>query len=210
MTIKIRTGWDAGCRNAIEVVRVAAEAGVKWVAIHGRTRAQGYSGDADWDFIGGIKAKSPIPIIGNGDVRTIHDAAFMLQSTGCTGIAIGRGALLNPWLFAQLARWEQTGEPGPPATWHERLAFMERHFHRLVANRGEHFGCLTFRKVAAWYCRVLRAGKEVQQRIIRLDSVALFEELVGRMRERGPVRGWEEWVVAESPIRTPKGPIERW
>lgn len=211
VTVKMRLGWDEQSLSAPLFAREFEQAGVAAVTIHGRTRAQGFAGDVNHDGIRAVvEAVECIPVIGNGDVRTVHDAAHMFQTTGCAGIAIGRGALLNPWLFAQLARWEQTGEPGPPATWHERLAFMERHFHRLVANRGEHFGCLTFRKVAAWYCRVLRAGKEVQQRMIRLDSVALFEELVGQMRERGPVRGWEHWVVNESPIRTPKGPVERW
>jgi nifR3 family TIM-barrel protein len=211
VTVKMRLGWDEHSLSAPLFAREFEQAGVAAVTIHGRTRSQGFAGEVNHDGIRAVvEAVERIPIIGNGDVRTLHDAAQMFQTTGCAGIAIGRGALLNPWLFAQLARWEQTGEPGPPATWHERLAFMERHFHRLVANRGEQFGCLTFRKVAAWYCRVLRAGKEIQQRMLRLDSVALFEDLVGHTRERGPVRGWEEWLVLESPIRTPTGPIERW
>jgi nifR3 family TIM-barrel protein len=211
VTVKMRLGWDDESFSAPLFAREFEQAGVGAVTIHGRTRAQGFAGSVNHNGIRAVvEAVERIPIIGNGDVRTIHDAAHMFQVTGCAGIAIGRGALLNPWLFAQLARWEQTGEPGAMASWHARLAFMERHFHRLVANRGEHFGCLTFRKVTVWYCRVLRARREIQQRTVRLASVAEFEELVGRMREHGPVRGWEDWVVHESPIRTPKGPIERW
>src|SRR6516162_8323753 len=167
VSVKMRLGWDDQSWSAPFFARQFEQAGVAGVTIHGRTRAQGFGGTVNHDGIRAVvEAVERIPIIGNGDVRTLHDAAQMFQTTGCAGIAIGRGALLNPWLFAQLARWEQTGEPGPPATWHERLAFMERHFHRLVANRGEQFGCLTFRKVAAWYCRVLRAGKEIQQRML--------------------------------------------
>jgi nifR3 family TIM-barrel protein len=211
VTVKMRLGWDAESPSAPFFARQFEQAGVAAVTIHGRTRAQGFAGEVNHDGIRHVvEAVDRIPVIGNGDVRTIYDAAHMFQTTGCTGIAIGRGALLNPWLFSQLTRWERTGELGPPATWYERLAFMERHFHRLVANRGEHFGCLTFRKVSAWYCRVLRAGKDVQQRLIRLDSMGLFDQLVNRMRERGPVRGWDQWVETESPIRTPHGPIERW
>jgi nifR3 family TIM-barrel protein len=211
ITVKMRLGWDNDSLSAPFFAREFEQAGVAAVTIHGRTRAQGFAGEVNHDGIRAVvEAVERIPIIGNGDVRTVLDAAQMFQSTGCAGVAIGRGALLNPWFFAQLARWEQTGDPGPAATWHARLALMERHFHRLVANRGEQFGCLTFRKVTAWYCRVLRVGKEVQQRMIRLGSVAEFQELVARMRDRGPVRGWEQWVVNESPIRTPRGPVERW
>lgn len=101
VTIKIRTGWDESSRNAIEVVRVAAEAGVAWVAIHGRTRAQGYSGLADWDFIGDIKAKSPVPIIGNGDITTPEIAVERWKTYGVDAVMVGRGALRNPFLFEQ-------------------------------------------------------------------------------------------------------------
>jgi hypothetical protein len=87
---------------------------------------------------------------------------------------------------------------------------MERHFRNLVAQRGEHFACLTFRKVSAWYCRVLRAGRDIQQGMIRLGGVAEFMDMLGQLRARGPVRGWEEWVLHESPIKVPAGPIERW
>ena len=91
----------------------------------------------------------------------------MFDETGCAGIAIGRGALLNPWIFAQLSHWEETGDPGPTGGYDERLDLMERHFRYLVEQRGEHFACLTFRKVSTWYCRVLRAGRDIQQRLIR-------------------------------------------
>src|SRR5581483_594089 len=95
---------------------------------------------------------------------------------------IGRGALLNPWFFAQLRRWEETGEPSPPASSPERLAFMDRHFHLLVEHKGERFACLSFRKVANWYCRVLRPGREIQQQLMHIDSVARFEAIVEEMR----------------------------
>jgi nifR3 family TIM-barrel protein len=103
VTIKIRTGWDAQSRNAHEVIRVAADAGVAWVAVHGRTRAQGYSGEADWDFIGELKAKSPIPIIGNGDIATAEQAVERYKTYGVDAVLIGRGALRNPFIFEQAA-----------------------------------------------------------------------------------------------------------
>lgn len=101
LTIKIRTGWDSESINAKEIVRIAAEEGVHWVAIHGRTRAQGYSGVANWDFIKELSAESPIPIIGNGDIISGAQATARLIQSGCHGVMIGRGALKNPWIFME-------------------------------------------------------------------------------------------------------------
>ena len=95
----------------------------------------------------------------------------MFLTTGCAGISNGRGALLNPWIFSELCRWEATGDPGPPAGYEARLDFMARHYHLLVGQRGEHFASLTFRKVANWYCRVLKPGRAVQQRLVMLERV---------------------------------------
>jgi len=151
-----------------------------------------------------------IPVIGNGDIRTIDDAARMRARTGCHGIAIGRGALLNPWIFCQLERWERTANPGRSATYAERLAFMVRHFHLLVEHRGERFGCLSFRKVANWYCRALRPGRDVQQRLIRLESVAEFDRIAAGLRDTEAHRDDREWHGPELSIPVPSGPIERW
>ncbi|HJT76796.1 MAG TPA: tRNA dihydrouridine synthase DusB [Gemmataceae bacterium] len=210
VTVKMRLGWDEGDWSAPFFAREFERAGVAAITIHGRTRAQGFRGGVNLDGIRAVAgAVERIPVIGNGDVRTPADAARMLE-TGCAGIAIGRGALLNPWVFAQLRRWEQTGDPGPHPTYGQRVDFMHRHFHLLVEDRGERFGCLGFRKVANWYCRVLRPGHEVQQRLVRIESAAEFDAIVERVREAGPPRGWEEWLMQESPIRVPSGPVEYW
>jgi tRNA-dihydrouridine synthase len=134
----------------------------------------------------------------------------MLDYTGCAGIAIGRGALLNPWFFAQLQRWEEAGEPGLAASFAERLAFMDRHFHLLVEHKGERFACLSFRKVANWYCRVLRPGRDIQQRLMMIASVLDFEEIVDRIRDILDQRVEEEWPHTELTIPVPKGPVDRW
>jgi tRNA-dihydrouridine synthase B len=110
VTIKIRTGWDASLRNASDVCQLAYDCGITWVAIHGRTRAQGYNGLADWDFITEVKSKAKIPIIGNGDILTPQKAVQKLKDSGCDGIMIGRGCLKNPLIFADaLSLWK--GEP---------------------------------------------------------------------------------------------------
>src|SRR5262249_31880208 len=186
-------------------------AGVAAVIIHGRTRAQGFSGGVNLEGIRAVvRAVERIPVIGNGDVRTVADAERMLAVAGCAGVAIGRGALLNPWLFAQLRRWERTGEPGPSGSYEERLAFLHRHFHLLLGQRGERFACLTFRKVANWYCRVLRPGRAVQQRLVRLESVAELEAIVRRLREAGTPPDWPQHGVGTFHIPVPSGPNGRW
>jgi nifR3 family TIM-barrel protein len=211
VTVKMRLGWDDQSWSAPFFARQFEEAGVAAITIHGRTRAQGFGGRVNLDGIRAVvEAVKSIPIIGNGDVRTIPDAARMARETGCAGIAIGRGALLNPWLFQQLRCWLTSGDPGPAATYLQRLDFMDRHFHLLVEQRGERFACLTFRKVANWYCRVLRPGREVQQRLVRLERVAEFEALVARLRESGGRRNGREWEAGEVAIPVPAGPVERW
>jgi len=210
VTVKMRLGWDDGSITAPSFARAFEEAGVAAITLHGRTRAQGFGGTVNLDGIRRtVEAVRRIPVIGNGDVRTIDDATRML-ATGCHGIAIGRGALLNPWIFVQLQRWEKTGDPGPSAGYAERLEFMVRHFHLLAEHRGERFGCLSFRKVANWYCRALRPGRDVQQRLIRLESVAEFDRIAAGLRDTEAHRDDREWHGPELSIPVPSGPIERW
>src|SRR5204863_5903563 len=113
--------------------RAFEEAGVAAVTIHGRTRAQGFGGSVSLAGIRAVvEAVDRIPVIGNGDVRCLADAEQMLALTGCAGIAIGRGALLNPWMFRELGDWQQTGNAGVRASYRQRLTLMQRHFHLLV------------------------------------------------------------------------------
>jgi tRNA-dihydrouridine synthase B len=212
VTAKMRLGWDDENWSAPFFAREFEQAGIAAVMIHGRTRAQGFNGSVNLDGIRAVvEAVERIPVIGNGDVRTVADTERMRLVTGCAGVSIGRGALLNPWIFAQLRRWEETGDPGPPPTYLQRLTFMDRHFHLLVEQRGEQFACLTFRKVANWYCRVLRPGRDVQQTLIRLESVAVFEQIVARLREQAPSSSVPEGTDgSEFRIAVPKGPMEHW
>jgi nifR3 family TIM-barrel protein len=207
VTVKMRLGWDDQSWSAPFFAGEFEQAGVAAVIIHGRTRAQGFGGTVNLDGIRAVvEATEHIPVIGNGDVRTLADAARMLEVTGCAALAIGRGALLNPWIFAQLCAWRDGAASAARPTYQQRLDFMDRHFHRLVEYRGEHFGCLTFRKVANWYCRVLHPGREFQQNLVRLASVAQFEEIVARLRERQAPREFD----GEASIPVPKGPISHW
>lgn len=211
VTVKMRLGWDDENLTAPYFARAFEEVGVAAITIHGRTREQGFSGKVKLDGIRRVvEAVKRIPVIGNGDVRGIADAARMFEETGCHGIAIGRGALANPWIFRQLDSWLRTGKPAARASWNERLAFMERHFDRLVQWRGEHFGCLQFRRVATWYTKALRTGKAIQQRLVMVSSRAMFEQIVEEIRRRGEPDDWAERDVLEFHVSVPSGPIAHW
>jgi nifR3 family TIM-barrel protein len=211
VTVKMRLGWDDEQLTAPFFAREFEQAGVAGLTIHGRTREQGFGGQVKLDGIRAVvEAVERIPVFGNGDVRSFGDAAKMLSETGCAGLALGRGALLNPWFFVQLERWERTGDPGLPASFAERLALMDRHFHLLVEHQGERFACLSFRKVANWYCRVLRPGRAIQQQLMMIASVEHFEALVEEVRAIIAGRDEHSWPDADLAIRVPAGPIEHW
>jgi tRNA-dihydrouridine synthase B len=209
VTVKMRLGWDDRQLTAPWFARAFEQAGVAAVTIHGRTREQGFHGTVNLDGIRRVvEAVERIPVVGNGDVRTLADAARMFAATGCHAIALGRGALLNPWIFRELQAWEETGDPGPPPTYFDRLRFMETHVRRLCDLRGERWGCIQFRKVANWYCKVLKPGREVQQTLVMLDTLATFDRIVTRLRDQGLPPGWQAGAAPNIPV--PKGPIDKW
>jgi nifR3 family TIM-barrel protein len=208
VTVKMRLGWDDDSWSAPYFSREFEKVGVAAVIIHGRTRAQGFGGTVNLDGIRAVvEAVERIPVVGNGDIRSIADAQRMRTATGCAAVSIGRGALLNPWIFAQLCRWERTGEPGESPTYHQRLHFMGKHFHLLVRQRGPRFACLTFRKVANWYCKVLKPGRDVQQKLVRLECVADFDDVVDRLNVLRPPASYHG---DEASIPVPSGPISHW
>jgi nifR3 family TIM-barrel protein len=211
VTVKMRLGWDDQNWTAPELAREFEQAGVAGVIIHGRTREQGFGGSVKRDGIRAVvEAVERMPVIGNGDIRSVADAEQMLAHTGCAGVSIGRGALLNPWFFVQLQRWEQGLPPAAPPTYDQRLTVMSRHFHLLARLRGERSACLTFRKMSAWYCKVLRPGREIQKRLIMLESVAAFDTIMTELRDRGEPPHWPHHGIGVDAIAVPKGPISHW
>lgn len=211
VTVKMRLGWDDQNWTAPALARELEKAGVAAVIIHGRTREQGFGGQVSLDGIRAVvEAVDSMPVIGNGDVRSIADAERMLTYTGCAGISIGRGAFLNPWFFVHLLNWEETGDPGEPATYEQRLDVMARHFHLLLHYKGEHFACLNFRKMANWYCKVLRPGREVQQRLTMIDSPDTFADIMAHLRDIGEPDFWWRNGVGVEEIAVPKGPVSHW
>jgi tRNA-dihydrouridine synthase B len=213
VTVKMRLGWDDSQLTAPYFAREFEQIGVKAVTIHGRTREQGFTGEIHPDGIRAVvEAVESIPVFGNGDVRSIADAARLIEHTGCHGVAIGRGALSNPWFFRQLDQWVRTGEDAPRATFHQRLQFMRTHLVRLIEWRSglEKLGCSQFRKVASWYTKALRLPKHVQHSFNMLNSLAQFDELLAPYLEKGPPPGWTEWDATSAQIAVPVGPNSHW
>ena len=140
VTVKIRKGFDDEHINAVEIARIAESAGAAAVAVHGRTREQYYSGKADWDIIRQVKEAVKIPVIGNGDVTSPEAARQLMETTGCDGIMIGRGAQGNPWIFRQILHWMETGEEEPKPDLEEVKAMILRHARMLVEYKGVYTG----------------------------------------------------------------------
>ena len=177
-TVKMRLGWDDASRNAVEIARMAEAVGVDAVAVHGRTREQFYSGNADYAAIAAVKRAIGIPVIVSGDVRRPVDLKRALEVTGADAVMIGRGAQGNPWIFPQLIHWLHTGEELPPPTLAERAAVILRHLDLLVGYKGEYIGIREMRKHAAWYTRGLKGSAELRERFNSAASRTEFAEIL--------------------------------
>jgi nifR3 family TIM-barrel protein len=209
VTVKMRLGWDDESLTAPALARAFEQVGVAGVIVHGRTRQQGFSGDVNRAGIRAVvEAVERIPVVANGDVRTIQDAATMFAETGCAAVSIGRGALANPFFFRQLDAWSRTGSPGPDPTFEERLDLMSRHFHGLVERRGEFYACLQIRKILKWYYHFTRMPKPLYLRLVNLSKVQVFDETMELVRQTGPASPLPGHFEAHIPV--PSGPIDRW
>jgi len=179
VTCKMRLGWDSENITAPDLARALADTGVAAIFVHGRTREQGFGGRVNLDGIRSVVEAVPgIPVIGNGDVTSPDAAKVMLESTGCAGISIGRGAFYNPWLFKHVDRFLRTGEAQPEPTFEERALFMSRHIRLMVEIFGESMGCRMFRKIGPWYSRRMGPSHEFNRRITHLSTLAEFDELM--------------------------------
>lgn len=206
VTVKMRLGWDRDNISAPLLARHFEEEGVAAITIHGRTRSQGFHGSVDLDGIAAtVDAVEKIPVIGNGDVRTVADATNMFEKTGCTAIAIGRGAMLDPWLFARLNVSESNStwsEPTPD----DQISFLNAHFE-LMREQHDDYSCVLFRKFAAWYGVRLGIPADLEDRLRRFESVAEFADISEQIRAR------HGECVRSRPtalVKVPNGPVERW
>jgi nifR3 family TIM-barrel protein len=209
VTVKMRLGWDSQNLTAPALARSFERVGVAGVIVHGRTRAQGFKGSVDRTGIAAVvEAVDRIPVVGNGDIRTIEDAATMFRETGCAAVSIGRGALANPFLFRQLECWSRTGMTGGDASFEERLCMMEKHFRRLLETRGEFYACLQFRKTLKWYYHFTRMPKTLYLQLIQLPDAATFDRVLPAIRNAGPTSCLPGHFDARIPV--PSGPIDKW
>lgn len=178
VTVKIRSGWDANSVNAVEVAKVIEEAGASAITVHGRTRAQGYSGNADWNIIKQVKEMVSIPVIGNGDVTSAEKAKEMLDFTGCDAVMIGRGVLGNPWLINECVSYLESGIIPLKPSAREKIEMLKRHYQLLVDSTSEKQAILEIRTHALWYIKGMPKSAYIKNKICKTkNSEDLFKIL---------------------------------
>lgn len=172
VTLKIRTGWDKNHRNAINIARIAEASGIQALAIHGRTRACAYTGEAEYDTIAAVKAAIGIPIIANGDITTPEKAKFVLEYTGADAVMIGRAAQGRPWLFREIAHFLDTGEHMPAPEVEEIQRVLLAHVHELYDFYGAYTGLRVARKHISWYTKGLAGSAHFRHQMNQMESIA--------------------------------------
>ncbi|MGE0079734.1 MAG: tRNA dihydrouridine synthase DusB [Thiohalomonadaceae bacterium] len=172
VTLKIRTGWDSQSRNALRVARIAESAGIQCLAVHGRTRADGYSGEAEYDTIRAVKESVSIPVIANGDITTPEKAKMVLDVTGADGVMIGRAAQGRPWIFRETEHYLRTGEKLPEPGVAEIRDILLAHLDNLYTFYGERTGLLVARKHISWYSKGQREGAVFRKAVNQVETTA--------------------------------------
>lgn len=211
VTVKMRLGWDDTQITAPQFAREFEQLGVAAIAIHGRTRAQGFTGTVSLDGIRKVvEAVEKIPVIGNGDIRTIADAERMFRETGCPAISIGRGALANPWIFRQLVEWETTGTWSPPGSFDDRLELLKRQFGYFEEQQGTDRGIRLFRKMAHWYLKAMRVSSELRNEYQTARTREELDVALAKISAAGPKGMNRDGVLPDLHVPVPNGPVERW
>lgn len=203
VTLKFRTGWDRMNKNALTIAKMAQQSGIAMLTLHGRTRADGYSGEAEYDTIAAVKAAVSIPVVANGDITTPEKAKQVLAITGADAVMIGRAAQGRPWIFREIDHFLRTGEYHPAPLVAEVRALMNEHLLAHYAFYGDYVGLRTARKHIGWYVHDLPGGEEFRQRMNRLESceeqlsaVDAFFELQASLGERLQYRLAEQKLAA--------------
>jgi nifR3 family TIM-barrel protein len=197
VTMKTRKGIDDDHLTYLDAGRIAQETGCAAIALHGRTVAQAYSGEADWDAIGRLVDHVDIPVLGNGDIWEAADALRMVEQTGAAGVVVGRGCLGRPWLFRDLAAACAGEQVATLPTLGEVAAMMQRHAELLVQHMGEERGCKEFRKHVSWYLKGFRAGGELRRSLALVETLGQLDRLVADLDPTEP------FPVSE--LGTPRG-----
>lgn len=183
VTVKIRSGWDQNHINAVEIAKVVEQAGAKAIAVHGRTRSQGYSGKADWNIIKQVKQAVTIPVIGNGDVRSCYDAKKMLDETGCDAVMIGRGVLGNPWLIKECIDYIENGKIPKKVSIDEKYDMILYHIHLLEQQKNEKVANLEMRTHIAYYLKGVPGASELKQKVFQTKNLTELKNLIKEYKE---------------------------
>ncbi len=210
VTVKMRLGWDDENWSAPFFAREFEQVGIAAIAIHGRTREQGFRGSVKREGIRQVvEAVERIPVIGNGDILTVADAQRMFAETGCHGISIGRGALANPWIFQQLVDWELTGTCRPSGNFDERLRLMLRQLDFQIQQLGEDLGIRLFRKMGHWYLKGMRVPASLRNDFQNARTREEVDTVVERITRHGPQTG-DRNALPDMHIPVPSGPVDKW
>ena len=178
VTAKIRLGWDQASVNALQTAQILEDAGVQTIAIHGRTKDQGYSGDADWDQIARVASTVSVPVVGNGDLRSVADIARRMRETGVRGLMIGRAAMNNPWIFRQARAFLRSGIVVPDVSLEEKWDHILRHCRMAVAeNQEEEFTMASMRGRLMAYSKGMRNGRQLRCELQRVTRIAELEQI---------------------------------
>ena len=177
VTVKIRLGWSAQEKNYLEIGKIAEDVGVNAITLHGRTRDMFYSGQADWDAIAKLAQTLSIPVYGNGDIFTAKKALEYLENSGCYGIMIGRGALGNPWIFEEIQA-QRRKEPWTFPKKSEIYQTINRHYEKVLEDKGERVGVLQMRKHAAWYLKGIPGNGKIREKINRSVSIDEIQRIL--------------------------------
>ncbi len=199
VTLKFRTGWDEQNRNALQIARIAEEAGIQLLALHGRTRACGFRGMAEYDTIAAVKAASRLPVIANGDIDSPARARLVLEYTGADGVMIGRGAQGKPWLFREIAHEMATGTQALPVSISEVREVLLEHLEELHRLYGNELGARIARKHAGWYVKDLPDSSAFRERFNRMDAFA---------DQRATIMGWFRQLESSCPTAAPRAAVE--
>ena len=211
VSVKMRLGWDDDNLTAPFFAREFEQVGVCAIAIHGRTREQGFSGSVSRPGIRKVvEAVSNIPVVGNGDVRNVADAATMIRETGCHAVSIGRAALANPWIFRQLDEWERTGSYSAAGTFEERLRLMMQQYLYIEERHGAERAIIIFRKMAHWYLKGMQIRKKLRGDFQFIQTREEFDATLEQIRNEGPVGGNRSGVLTDCHIPVPSGPVSKW
>ena len=182
VTVKIRSGWDANSINAVSIAKIVEKAGASAITVHGRTRAQGYSGIADLDIIKKVKENVSIPVIGNGDIKSCFDAKHMMDYTKCDAVMIGRGILGNPWLIKECVDYLDSSILPKEVTIKEKFDMIKRHMDLLLSTKNEKVALLEMRTHIAYYLKGIPGTKELKQKIfktkIKKEIISLLDSFL--------------------------------